>query len=164
LESLGIQWPVLIAQIVNFLLLLGLLRLVLYKPVLNMLDQRAARIRESMERAEEIKREAARTQEQHAAQLEQARKEAQAIIAQANQMAQRMYDEERVKAKQEAEQFLARARSEIDGERRRAVAELRDQVADVALLAAGRIIGRSLDKTAHVKLIEETLAESDKLN
>lgn len=164
MESLGIQLPVLVAQIVNFLLLLALLRLVLYKPVLRMLDQRAARIRESMERAEDIKREAARTQEAHAVQLEQARREAQGIVAQANQMAQRMYEEERAKAKQEAEEFLARARAEIDGERRRAVGELRDQVVDVALLAAGRIIGKSLDKSSHVKLIEETLAETGKLN
>lgn len=164
MEALGIQWPVLVGQIVNFVLLLVLLRLVLYKPVLSMLDQRAARIRESMERAEEIKRDHARAQEHYAAELDRARKEAQGIIAQANQMAQRSSEEERVKARHEAEQFLARARAEIDGERRRAVAELRDQVADVALLAAGRIIGTSLDKAAHVKLIEQTLAESDKLN
>jgi F-type H+-transporting ATPase subunit b len=164
MEALGIQWPALVGQIVNFLLLLALLRLTLYKPVMNMLDQRAGRIRESMERAEEIKREHARAQEQYAAEIDRARKEAQGIIAQANQIAQRISEEERARAKQEAEQFLTRARAEIDGERRRAVSELRGQVADVALLAAGRIIGRSLDKTAHVKLIEETLAETDKLN
>jgi F-type H+-transporting ATPase subunit b len=161
---LGIQWPVLVGQIVNFSLLVLLLRAVLYKPVLKMLDQRGARIRESMERAEEIKREASRTQEQYAAELERGRKEAQGIIAQANQMAQRMSEEEREKAKKEAEQFLNRARAEIDGERRRAVSELRDEVADIAVLAAGRIIGQSLDKTAHVKLIEDTLAETNKLN
>src|SRR5947207_2200638 len=90
--ALGVNLPGLVAQAINFLLLLLILRLIAYKPILRMLDERSARIRESMERAEELKAEAARTEQQFTARLTEAQRQAQEIVSQANQFAQRIRD------------------------------------------------------------------------
>lgn len=162
--ELGINMPGLVAQIINFLLLLVILRAVAYKPILKMLDQRAAKIKESMDNAEQVKKQLARAQEDYAAQIDQARKEGQAIVAQANQVAERVRQDAQAQARQEAEQFLAKAQAQIDRDTRQAIAELRKEVADLAILAAGKVVKRSLDDKAHYAIVEEVLSESDKLS
>jgi F-type H+-transporting ATPase subunit b len=160
LDQLGINWQGLVAQFINFGLLMVLLWMLLYKPILGMLDQRAAKIREGLQHAEEMKVAAERAKEEHAAMVEQGRKDGQAIIARAEQIAARIKDEAQTQAKAEAEQFLVRARGEINRDKQRAIAELRAQVADLAVLAAGRVVNETLDKTAHYRLIEEVLDEA----
>ena len=160
MEQLGLNWQGLLTQVVNFGILMILLWMVLYKPVVKMLDQRAAKIREGLQNAEEMKLALARAQEQSAALVEQGRKEGQAVVARAEQIAERIREEAQAQAKAEAEQFLARARAEIEMDKQRAVAELRAQVADLAILAASRVVGQSLDNTAHYRIIEEVLDEA----
>lgn len=160
MDQLGINVQGLLAQIVNFGILLVLLRMLLYKPVLNMLHQRSEKIREGLERAEEMKQAAERAKEEHAALIEQGRKEGQAIISRAEQIASRMKEEAQAAARTEAEQFLARAKADIERDKQQAIAEVRAQVADLAVLAASRVVGESLDKTAHYRLIEEVLDEA----
>ena len=159
-EALGINLPGLVAQIINFSLLVVLLSALLYKPLLKTLDQRAARIRESLEKAEEVKREAERTEQQFEARIQEARQEGQAILTQATKAGERLIEEARQKARQEGDSLLARARSEIEVERDRAISELQQRFADLTVLAAGKVIGQSLDKAAHARLIEEVLEES----
>ncbi|MBI2909839.1 MAG: F0F1 ATP synthase subunit B [Chloroflexi bacterium] len=160
MEALGFNIPGIIAQVVNFSLLLGLLYMFLYKPVLGMLDQRSARIKESMERAEALKEETARTEQRVREHLEDARREGQAIIAQAAEIGERLKEEARREAKKETESILSRARSEIRIERDAATDQLRKEFADLAILAAEKVISISLDKAAHKKLIEEVLEKS----
>lgn len=160
MEALGFNIPGIIAQIVNFSLLLGLLYMVLYKPVLKMLDQRSARIKESMDRAEALKEETARTEQRVQAHLEEARKESQAIIAQAAQIGERLKEEARQDARKETESILARARAEIRIETDAATDRLRKEFADLAILAAEKVISVSLDKAAHKRLIDEVLEKS----
>ena len=90
MEGIGINLPLLIVFVINFIILFGLLSLVLYKPVLKTLDERQARIKESMEQAEKIKQETERSEEEIKAHLEKARKEGQAVIAQATQIGERL--------------------------------------------------------------------------
>lgn len=160
MDQLGVNAQGLLAQIVNFGILLILLRLFLYKPVLNMLHQRSEKIREGLERAEEMKLAAERAKEEYAAQVEQGRKEGQAIISRAEQIASRMKEEAQAAARIEAEQFLARAKADIERDKQQAIAEVRAQVADLAVMAASRVVRESLDKTAHYRLIEEVLDEA----
>lgn len=163
MEALGISVSGLVAQFVNFILLLLILRAVAYKPIIQMLDERSRRIRESMERAEEVKRQAASTEEEFARRLADARREGQEIIAQAEKIAERLRQDEMDKTRQDLEQLRAKALEDIERERERAVTELRQQVADLALFAAGRVVGRSLDQTSHYRLVDEALAEAEKL-
>jgi len=164
LEGLGISLSGLVAQFINFILLLLLLRAVAYKPILRMLDERSARIRESMERADELKRQAARTEQEFAKRLDDARRESQDIIGQAEKIADRLRQEEIDKTRRLVEELRTKAVSDIARERQLAVTELRKQVADLAVLAAGRAVGRSLDESSHYRLIQEALSEAEKLN
>ncbi|HWQ27678.1 MAG TPA: ATP synthase F0 subunit B, partial [Dehalococcoidia bacterium] len=84
----------------------------------------------------------------------------QALVAQAQEIAARIQAEAREQARADAEALLARARSEIQLERDNAIAQLRKEFADVTIRAAEKVIRQSLDREAHRKLIEETLAES----
>lgn len=160
ITDLGINIPVLIAQLINFTILLVVLRAVLYRPVLRMLDERRAKIEESLSAAERMKRQAAEADRQVQEQIEQARREGQALVAQAQEIAARIQAEAREQARADAEALLARARSEIQLERDNAIAQLRKEFADVTIRAAEKVIRQSLDREAHRKLIEETLAES----
>jgi F-type H+-transporting ATPase subunit b len=160
-DALGINLPQLIAQIVNFTILLIVLRLVLYKPILRMLDERKKRISEGLNAAEIARAEAAQAQANIEAQLEQARKEGQDVVAGAQQIAARIQADAREQASRDREAAVERARSEIALERDRAIAELRGEFADLTVSAAERVINQSLDRQGHQRVIEEVLAESN---
>ncbi len=157
LEALGINLPSLLWHTFNFLLLVALLTKFLYRPVTRMLDERSARIKESMEQAESIKEQLARTTQETRLQMEAARKEAQAILEQANQIAERVKGQARRDAQAEADKIVAKARAQLEQERQQVVAELRREMADLVVAAAGRVIGRSLDDRAQHRLVEEFL-------
>lgn len=160
MEGIGINLPLLVAFVINFVILFALLSIVLYKPVLKILDERQAKIKESLEQAEQIKEEAARSDEQIKANLEAVHKEGQALIAQAAQIGERLTEEAKEKARQEAETLIAKAQAEIGRERDKAIDELRKQFVDIAILAAEKVINETLDREKHRKLIDEVLDDS----
>jgi len=163
LANLGINLPTLLAQIINFIILFGLLYLVAYKPLMRMLDARSKKIKESMEQTEYIKQQAAHAEEEVKKQLEAAGKEGQEVIARAVRTGEEVRQQTQQEARQEAETLIIRARMEIQQEWDEAIDDLRKQFADLTILAAGRIIDRSLDKEAHRQLIEKVLEESTTL-
>ncbi len=159
-DALGLSLPSIIANMVNFIILLVVLRLVLFKPIVNMLDDRRERIAEGLNAAETARAEAAQAQANIQEQLDQARAEGQEIIQNAQNVASRIQSEAREQAAKDREAALERARGEIQLERDRAIDELRREFASITVQAAGRVIGESLDENAHRRIIEETLAES----
>jgi F-type H+-transporting ATPase subunit b len=161
--ELGINWHGVLGQFISFGLLLGLLGLFAYKPITKMLDERSQRIKESMDQAEFVKQEIAKTEQMVQEQLVEARKQGQDLVAQAEQIGERLKEEARQQAKKDAEAIVARARSEIKAENDEAIAQLRKEFVDVAIQAAEKVINRALDKEAHRQLIEETLRESTDL-
>jgi F-type H+-transporting ATPase subunit b len=158
--ALGFNLPALLAQLVNFGLLLLVFSVFLYRPLLKMLDQRKQRIQEGLDASDEAKRRLAETEKEAANQLAQARQEGQALINQAQQASARIQEEARQQAHAQSEQLLERARNEIQLERDSAIADLRREFADLTVTAAERVIRRSLDRQAHRQLIEEVLAEA----
>jgi F-type H+-transporting ATPase subunit b len=160
IADLGINLPVLIAQLVNFTILLVILRIVAWGPITKMLDDRRERIRESLEAADQAKTQAAESERQLADQMESSRREGQALIAQAQEIANRIQTDARTQAQADAEATLARARSEIQLERDTAIADLRKEFADLTISAAEKVINSSLDRNAHRRLIDEALAKS----
>ncbi|TET40744.1 MAG: F0F1 ATP synthase subunit B [Dehalococcoidia bacterium] len=162
MEGIGIAWQGLIAQLVSFAILFGLLTFLLYKPVRRILDERSNRIKESMDQAEQIKVRMAETEERVREQVEAARREGQNIVAQAGQMGERVKEEARLEARREAESIMARSRIEIDRERDEAIEELRRQFVDLAITAAEKVISETLDKEKHRRLIDEVLEEGPK--
>ncbi|MBA7631852.1 ATP synthase subunit b [subsurface metagenome] len=163
MEGLGINLSTLLAQIVNFVILLGLLYLVAYKPIIRMFDERSRKIKESMEQTEFIKEQAAHAEEEVKKQLEAAGKQGQELIARAAKTGEEVRRSAQQQAEQEAESLLARARVEIQRERDEAIDELRKEFADLTIIAAEKVIDRSLDKEAHRQLIDKVLEESTTL-
>ena len=163
LGSLGISLPTLIAQIINFVILFGLLYLVAYKPVMRMLDKRSNKIKESMEQAEYVKEQVAKAEQETAKRIKEASSEAQNIIERALQAGEETKHKALEEAQKEGAKLITRARVEIDQERDQAIGELRKEFADLTILAAGKVIDRSLDKEAHRRLIERVLEESSGL-
>jgi F-type H+-transporting ATPase subunit b len=162
-EGLGINLPSLLAQIVNFLILLGLLYLVAYKPVMRMLDERSRRIKESMDKTEEVNKQADQAEQEMTKRIAAASDEGQKLVEQAVKAGGETRRQAQLEAKKEADGIIARARAEIKRERDEAVGELRREFADLAVLAAGKVIDRSLDKESHRQLIEKVLKESSGL-
>ena len=160
MDALGITIPGLAWQVTSFLILFGILYAVLYKPILRMLDQRSAKIREGLEAAEKARQEAAESRKDMQRQLDEARAEGQAMIAQAREAAERFREAELDKARTEIDAQRSRAEAEIQRERDSAVQELRQEFAGLAISAAERVTQRSLDQAAHENLFDEFLKEA----
>ena len=158
--SLGVNLPLLVVFIINFIVLFILLRLFLYKPVLKMLDERAKRTKEGMELAEATKKEYEQAKGEVQKQIENGRQEAQAIIAQALQTGERLKEESRAEATKQAQVIIDRTRTELESERDKIVDGLRKEFVDIAISAAEKVLKETLDKEKHHKLIEETLQQS----
>jgi len=162
-EGLGISLPTLLAQIINFLILLGLLYLVAYKPIMRMFDERSRKIRESMEQTEVIKEQAEHAEEEVKKQLEAAGKEGQEVIARAMRTGEETRQRIQQDARQEGAGLVEKARLEIQRERDEAIEELRKEFTDLTIEAAEKVIEQSLDKEAHRRLIDKVLDESTTL-
>ncbi|HEX73717.1 MAG TPA: F0F1 ATP synthase subunit B [Dehalococcoidia bacterium] len=160
LASLGINLPTLLAQVINFAVLFGLLYLVAYKPLMRMLDERSKKVKDSMEQTEYIKEQAARAEEEVKKRLETASKEGQEVIDRAVRTGGEVRQKAEQEARQDTESLITRARMEIQRERDEAIDELRKEFADLTILAAGKVIDRSLDKEAHREIIDKVLEES----
>ena len=158
--SLGINLPLLVVFIVNFIVLLVLLRLFLYKPVMKVLDERAQRTKEAMDLAEATKKEYEQAKGEVQKQIEKGRQEAQAVITQAIQVGERLKEESRQETAKQTQVMIDRARSELEAERDKIVGDLRREFVDISISAAEKVIKETLDKEKHRKLIEETLQES----
>jgi F-type H+-transporting ATPase subunit b len=163
MEGLGISWPTLLAQIINFALLLGLLYLVAYKPIMRILDERSNRIKESMEQTESIKEQAANAEEEFKKRIETASKEGQELISRAMRTGEEARQKLHQDARQEATVIIEKARLDIQRERDEIIDDLRKEFGDLTIEAAEKVIERSLDKEAHRELINKVLDESSTL-
>ena len=163
LTQLGVNLPSLIAYLLNFGVLLGILIFFAYRPLLRVLDQRAERIRESLAAADQARQEATSSREAIEEQLNEARREGQRLLDQAREAADRFRGDEMDRARTEAENFVERARSDIQRERDAAIQEVRANFGDLAITAAEQVIRRSLDRQAHQELIAQVLEEGGEL-
>jgi F-type H+-transporting ATPase subunit b len=163
MDALGITPNLLITQIINFIILFVLLRIVLYKPILNLLESRKQRIQESLEYAEQVKRDAAEQQKEFEKKLEETRREAQAAAAAAAQVGEKEREAILAQAREDARKMVEQAKGQIEYERKQMLSELREEVVRLSLLAAQKVVSQSLDEKAHRQLVSDFLAQTDKL-
>jgi len=163
LSSLGINGPFLIAQIFNFFVLLILLRRFLLKPMVNMLETRKQRIADGLQAAEMARREAEAERAQLQSQLDAERREALDRIAAASKRGETLAAEIEGSARQDAQKIMDDARSEAVRERDRIIAEAQDQIAELAMLAAEKVLGRELSsRDSQRAFVNEFLAANGK--
>ncbi|HEV8468770.1 MAG TPA: F0F1 ATP synthase subunit B [Candidatus Limnocylindria bacterium] len=149
-----------LVSIVQFLLLFYLLRRFLWGPVLRTLRDRAARIREGLELAEEAKAERERIKAEVERLLAAARLEAQAIADQTTKAAEEAAAAIRAQAKAEADRIREHGRVDARQLHDQALAQLRSEVAGMVVLAASRVLGREVNAEQHRELIERSLEEA----
>jgi F-type H+-transporting ATPase subunit b len=159
LDKLGINLGYLVSQLVNFGLLVALLYLLLYKPVLRMLDQRRERIARSMADVDEARESAARAQLEYDRKVAEAQRRAQEIIGVAAQSGEKVGAEIKAEAQREADLIREKAREEAKQEKVHLLAEVQNQIASLSMLATERILGKGLDAGTQKRLIDEFLGE-----
>ena len=158
-SAFEVNWVSLGFQVFNFLLLLYLLNRLMFKPLLARMDERSQKIEKGLEDAEVAARDRELARAEREAAVSEARREAAEMLARANKIAEDTRNEILTDARTEAEKVTSRAREEITAEKERAMAELRSQVADLALAAAGRLMRQEMDGASQRRLVEEFLAE-----
>lgn len=143
----------------NFVVFLVLMWTFAFKPVAKMLGDRRTRIEQGLRDAEQARHDRESAEQERLAALTEARREANDILARAQKVAQETRDADIAAARQELERMRARATDEITAEKQRALAELRGEVADLALQAAGRVVGETMTDKRQRRLVEEFLAD-----
>src|SRR5215467_4676248 len=138
--------------IVTFLVLLALLTKFAWRPLLEALESRQERIRKSLEDADRARQELERLQHESAKIMQQARIEAESIVTQTRADADRLREELKQKAKEEADNILRNAQQQIQ-------LQTRHEVADIAVLLASKLLERNLAKEDNARLIDDTLKQ-----
>ena len=153
----------LVAQIINFILLVGLLYRLLYKPVKEFMDNRTNEIEQRIRFAEENQAAAETLRQELEAQARDSQKQARQFLDEAARRAEQMQADMIDEARKEAEALIQRAQEETRLEKEKAWAELKESVGELSLLLASKVIEDSLDEARHHQLIDETLQQLDAL-
>ena len=141
----------------NFVVFLVLIWTFAFKPVSKMLADRRTRIEQGLKDAEQARRDRENAEAERVSTLNDARREANDILARAQKVAQESRDADIAATKEELERMRERATAEIEAEKTRAIADVRAEVADLALRAAGRVVGETMSSERERRLVEEFL-------
>jgi F-type H+-transporting ATPase subunit b len=157
LFQINLFWVIVSA--LNFILFFVILWTFAFKPVSSMLADRKARIEQGLKDAEQARRDRESAEQERLAALAEARREANDILARAQKVAQETRDADIAATREELERMRARAGAEIEAEKGRAIAELRSEVTELALAAAGKVVGESMTDDRQRRLVSEFLGE-----
>jgi F-type H+-transporting ATPase subunit b len=157
--GLGLEFPAFVGQLVSFLILVLLLSRFGYRPIRRVLDERAQRIRESVEEADAIKKDYERVRAEAEHELRNARQEAHKILLDAGMARDRLLEEARAEARREAASIAQETRTRLEEDRKSMIEELRRRFADGALAAAESIVASHLDAAGHNEMIVKALDE-----
>ena len=145
----------LIAQVINFLFLVFVLAKYAYKPLAKMMEDRKNKIASDLETAEKARTEAEAIQKECAEKLAAARQEAAAIIEEAKKSAQAVQDKAVADTKAEQERIITAAKAAIASDKKAAMDDVRAQAVELAMAAAGKIIGQKLGTDEDKKMAGE---------
>jgi F-type H+-transporting ATPase subunit b len=162
LEQLGINIGLLASQLVNFILLAVLLYLVLYKPVLRMLNERKERIARSMADVDAARDAAAKAQLEYDRKVAEAQRKAQEIIAAAAQTGEKAKADIVADAHREADRIKQDAIADAEQQKVRALADVQSQIAGLSMMATERVLGQAMDEKTQRQLISSFLADLGK--
>ena len=144
----------------NFLVFLAIIWTFAFRPVSRMLAERKDRIEQGLKDAEQARRDRENAELERVAALTEARREANDILTRAQKVAQETRDADIAATRDELERMRVRAAAEIEAEKVRAISDVRAEVADLALLAAGRVVGETMSDERQRRLVEEFLTDA----
>ncbi|MFQ5597968.1 MAG: F0F1 ATP synthase subunit B [Nitrospiria bacterium] len=145
--------------VVSFALLLGLLKKFAYKPVLELMEGREKAIQATINESEQKRQAAEDLLLQYQQQLNEGREEVQKMIEEGRTAGENLKTEILEKTSEEAKGLIKKAHEEIEREKKKALMELQERVADISVGVATKIITQTLEPKDHEKLIEEALAQ-----
>ena len=143
--------------IITFLLLFFVLAKYAWKPLIKMLDDRESMIRSSLDDAEKAKLELERLNKESEAITAKARSEAQAILAESKTVAEKVKEDTIAKAKEQAIKISDDAQKQIQVEKDKAITDIKQEVVNLTLLVAEKLINKNLNDADNKSLIEESL-------
>jgi len=149
-----------LTQAASFVLFLVIIYLAAFRRIGGVLEDRRQRIEQGLKDAEQARRDRESAEQEHAAALAEARREAQEILNRAQKIAEDSRESDIAATREELEKMRVRAAADIESEKQRAIAELRKEVADLALAAASKVLGESITDARQKRLVEEFLTEA----
>ena len=153
-SALGINWQLLVAQLINFVILIGVLSYFVYKPLLRLLDERRARIRKAVEDAKQIEVERSKIEEERKERRKLADKEAAKLLEEARAHAEGVRHELLGKAKQEADRLVAKAKDQIGQEKAKMMAEVQEELGKAVVLLAEKVLEREFTEKDQSRILQ----------
>lgn len=147
-------------QALSFLLFLTIIYLVAFRRIGATLEDRRARIEQGLRDAEQARRDREQAEQERLAALAEARREANEILARAQRVAQETREADIAATREELTKMREQAAAEIAAQQQKAIEELRAEVADLALAAAGKVVRESMTDDRQRRLVNEFLAQS----
>jgi len=159
IKTFHIDWKLMIAQLINFAIVLFVLWRFALKPLLKVMNKRSSEIEKSLENAKKVDeklREADKLKEER---ILEARKESQLILEKTSKEAEAIQQEKLVETKNEMEKIASRTKAELAAEKQKMFEEAKGKIGDLVIAASGKIIEKELDEKTDRKLIEETIKQ-----
>jgi F-type H+-transporting ATPase subunit b len=158
IKSLDVHWQGVIVQIIGFVIFVVIMNKLLYKPLFGAIDQRQADIKSTYDQLDQDRDAMAKTRKEYEDRLAgiegQAREHIQAAVKEAQELAAGI----KADALKQGEALLEKARADAERERERVFVEMRQQIVDLAIGAAGKVIDASLDAKQHQALVNDFIA------
>ncbi|MFA6272961.1 MAG: F0F1 ATP synthase subunit B [Candidatus Paceibacterota bacterium] len=159
LSELGINWKILIAQLINFGILVFVLRWLLYRPLLELLEKRRKKIEADAERAVGLEQKIQATTAKEEKILAEARKRGQELLKETEKTGKELKESLVMEAKKEAEKTIAAGRQTIEEDRVKLRRELKQEIGTTVALAIEKSLGDVLDKKVQEKLEKEAISK-----
>lgn len=159
ITTLGIDWKILLVQLLNFGILIVVLSVLIYRPVLRLIDDRRERVRKSIEDTKAIENQRREIDEFKLEQMKKIDAECGKFLESAKHQAETIKKEILGNAEKEATAILAKARQALDDEHGRMVHEIQGNLASVVVRMAEKIIEREFSKTDQDRLLKDVERE-----
>lgn len=145
-ETFGIDWPMLIAQAINFLIVAFVIWKFAFKNILSTIKEREKQIADSLRNADKIKLELEETEKQQQETLQEASLEAKKTISIAQEQAKAFIEEQKEDARKQAEEIITKAKLAMEQERERVLREAREEIASLVVLTASKVLSKDLSE------------------
>ncbi len=158
-EKFGIDWKLMLAQLINFAVVFFLLRAFAYKPILKLLDARRKRIEEGLAFADKSKAELASIEELKAAEMRTAQAKAMAMVKEAEGTAGKVRDGIVASGEEEKQKLIATGKALLAEQKNRMEKGVYEQAVSLVEVALGKVLGKATFKTEERELIAQTVSE-----
>ena len=157
LTNFGVEWKLLLAQIVNFAILLFVLKKILYTPLLKMLEDRRDRILQSEKNADEIEKRLEKIEKDREKTFEKVSQETTHILEEATKNAAELVEEAKQTATVEVNTILEKTRTEIEQDRQKMRQEIKAELAELVAVAMTNVYAKKLTKADQEEIVRSTL-------